>query len=154
MRLGVAFAVNPLGIYGIEPQALLGQKAGNYPHSSIAAAGFYSAIVVGNPVAHLFALVPGCVVLAKEQRFLTSCSEPFGTVVEKLRGYGTYRTAIHEPQPYLFELGKVRPELWTRVRPFLAPFRVGAQDLPLRPVCKFGRSKRENHKLPVRVQNS
>ena len=56
----LAFAVDPLGLYSIEPRALGGQKARYYPNPP--AAGFNPAVVGGDPVTHLSALVPACVV--------------------------------------------------------------------------------------------
>jgi hypothetical protein len=45
----LAFAVDPLGLYRIEPGTLGRQKAGNYPYSSFATTIFDLAVVGGNP---------------------------------------------------------------------------------------------------------
>lgn len=47
----LAFAVDPLGLYWIEPRTLGRQQTGNYPYSS-AATIFDLAVVGGDPVTH------------------------------------------------------------------------------------------------------
>src|SRR5688500_10915367 len=66
----LAFAVDPLRLYGIEPRALRRQQAGHYPYSTFAAAAFDSAIVGGDPVSDQSRLVPGCVLPDKKQSLL------------------------------------------------------------------------------------
>src|SRR5215210_4122158 len=102
----LAFAVDPLRLYRIEPRALGGQKAGHYPHP--APVVFDLAVVGGDPVAHLFALVPGGVVPDQKQRLFASRSELLAAVAEKPRGYGAYGSAIHEPQPGLSHLRQIK----------------------------------------------
>jgi hypothetical protein len=58
----LAFAMNPLGLYRIEPRALGRQQAGHYPHPTFATTVFDSAVVGGDPVSHLSAFVPGGIV--------------------------------------------------------------------------------------------
>jgi hypothetical protein len=66
----LAFGVDPLGFYRVEPQALGGQQTRHYPHSGFACAGFDTAVVGGDPLAHLSALMPACVVPDKKQSLL------------------------------------------------------------------------------------
>src|SRR5215208_5898218 len=77
----LAFAMNPLGFYRVEPRALGGQRTRHYPHSGFASAGFDTAVVGGDPVAHLSALMPGGVVPDKKQSLLAPRLEPLAAVV-------------------------------------------------------------------------
>jgi hypothetical protein len=52
--------MNPLGLYRVEPRALLGQKAAYDPHSF--ATVFNFPVVRGDPPSDLFGDVPGSVV--------------------------------------------------------------------------------------------
>src|SRR5215210_130488 len=99
----LAFAMNPLGLYRIEPGALGGQKAWHYPHS--AAAVFDLAVVGGDPASHLSAFMPAGVVPDHKQSLFAGRGEFVAAVAEELRGYGTHRAAVHEPYPGLFEFG-------------------------------------------------
>src|ERR687890_1179698 len=56
----LAFGVDPLGLYRIEPGALGGQKAWHYPHSAAAVCDL--AVVGGDPGSDLSALVPAGIV--------------------------------------------------------------------------------------------
>src|SRR5687767_14371415 len=56
----LALAVDPLGLYGIEPRALLWQKAAYDPHPL--AAAFNLSVVRGHPLSNLFGDVPASVV--------------------------------------------------------------------------------------------
>src|SRR5829696_9016168 len=57
----LALAMDPLGLYRVEPRALLGQKAYDDPHSRDAVFDF--SVMRGNPGgAHLFGSVPASVV--------------------------------------------------------------------------------------------
>ena len=103
----LAFAMDPFRLDGIQPRTLGGQKAGHYPYSTTA--GFYSAVMGSDPVAHFIALMPAGVVPDKEQSLLAGRGELVGAVVEKLRGYGAYRAAIYEPDPATGQLGDVQP---------------------------------------------
>src|SRR5215203_2349264 len=75
----LAFAVNPLGLYCIEPRALGRQQTWHYPD--------------------LMAFMPACVVPDEKQSLLAPLSKPVAAPREKLRGYGAHGSAIHEPQP-------------------------------------------------------
>jgi hypothetical protein len=103
----LAFAVDPLGLYGVEPRALGGQQARYYPNPM--AAGFDFSVVRCDPLSDLSAFVPACVVPDKQQGLLASRLEPVATPPEKLRGYGAHWAAVHEPQPALFELRQIQP---------------------------------------------
>src|SRR5215211_7032625 len=56
----LALAVNPPGLYRIEPRALLGQKAAYDPHAP--AALFDRSVVRSDPLSNLVAYVPAGVV--------------------------------------------------------------------------------------------
>jgi hypothetical protein len=53
-----ALAVNPFGLYRVEPRALLGQKADDNPHSISAL--FDLAVVPAKPTPELFGDMPAC----------------------------------------------------------------------------------------------
>src|SRR5918995_3817673 len=103
----LAFAGDPLGLYGVEPRALGGQQARYYPNPL--AAGFDPAIVGVDPTSHLMAFVPACVVPDQKQSLFAPRFEPLATPLEKLRGYGAKRAAIYEPKPALSELRQIQP---------------------------------------------
>src|SRR5687767_10475849 len=93
----LALAVNPLGLYGVEPRALLGQKTSDDPHSSfVATALFESPVVRSDPPSDLAAYVPACVVPDQHQHFLAKSFELLGAPLQKARGYLAYRTTIHK----------------------------------------------------------
>lgn len=72
----LAFAVDPLGLYGIEPRALGGQRARYYPNPL--PAGFDFSVVRCDPVSDLSAFVPACVVCQiKSRAFLPLASSPW-----------------------------------------------------------------------------
>src|SRR5215204_14333 len=105
----LAFAVDPLGLYRIEPRTLGRQKAGNYPYSSFATIIFDLAVVGGDPTSHLVAFMPGSVVPDQKQGLLAPLFELLATPPKKLRGYGAHRPTIDEPQPGLFKFGQIHP---------------------------------------------
>src|SRR5215208_5130595 len=104
-----AFGVDPLGLYGVEPRALGRQQAGHYSYSGFATASFDLAVVGADPVAHLSAFVPACVVPDHQQGLLAPRLEPLAAPTEELRGYGAHGAAIHESQPRLLELRQIKP---------------------------------------------
>ena len=142
----LAFGVNPLGLYSIEPWALGGQQARYYPNPL--AAGFDTAVVGGDPVTHLSALVPACVVPDQEQGLLALRLEPVAAPLKKPPGYGAHGSAVDEPYPSLCKFRQIQPvageglgvgivllgSFWSRCTGWSA----SAQE------CKLGRSKREN----------
>src|ERR671910_2231617 len=103
----LAFAVDPLGLYCIEPRALGGQQTWHYPNPT--ATRFYLAVVGDDPISHLMALVPTSVVPDQKQSLLASLPKPGAAPSKKLGGYGAHRTTIHEPQPSLCHLRQVKP---------------------------------------------
>src|SRR5919107_1140457 len=115
----LAFAVNPLGLYCIEPRALGGQQTWHYPDPM--AAGFDAAVVGADPASDLMAFVPACVVPNKKQSLLAPLPKPVAAPRKKLRGYGAHGSAIHKPQPSILKLRQVKPvagEPSARDRPF------------------------------------
>src|SRR5687767_673967 len=103
----LAFAVNPLRLYRIEPRALGRQQTGHYPHS--AAAVFDLAVVGSDPVTYLVAFMPAGVVPDQKQGLFAGRGEFVAAVSEELRGYGAHRATVHEPYPGLFEFGQIHP---------------------------------------------
>src|SRR5829696_5245328 len=103
----LAFAVNPLGLDRIEPRAPGGQQTRHYADPTAPILDL--AVLGGDPLSHLSAFVPACVVPDQEQSLLASRLEPLATPPEKLCGYGAHRATIHESQPRLFELRRIQP---------------------------------------------
>src|SRR5688572_3740756 len=68
----LALAVDPLGFYGVQPWALLGQKAAYDPHAP--AVLFDPAVVRSDPVTHLMAYMPAGVVPDQNPHPLLACS--------------------------------------------------------------------------------
>src|SRR5215217_2927028 len=143
----LAFAVDPLGLYGVEPRALGGQQARYYPN--LMAAGFDFSVVRCDPVSHLSAFVPACVVPDQQQGLLAARLEPVAAPLKKLRGDGAHGSAVHEPQPALFELRQIQPVAGERAfgsaSSFLGSFWRRCTGSPASAQeCKLGLSKREN----------
>ena len=105
----LAFAVDPLGLYRVQPRALGGQRARYYPNptgrcaltrrlwASIQPAhlsGFYASLRCPRSTAG-----PSC----------PSASKPLATPSEELRGYVAHLPTIHEPQPGLCHLRQIQP---------------------------------------------
>src|SRR5215203_6618506 len=103
----LAFAVDPLGLYCIEPWAPGGQQTWHYPNPT--AAGFDKAVVGNDPISHLMALVPTSVVPDEKQSLLAPLPKPVATPSKKLGSYGAHRATVHEPQPGLCHLRQVKP---------------------------------------------
>src|SRR5918993_962265 len=101
----LALAVYPLGLYGVKPRTLLGQKAAYDPHS--AAAVLDTAIVLAEPAPDLLGDVPGGVVPDQKHDLLSTRFELLQAPPEKLRRYRTHRPAVDESQPRLIDLWKV-----------------------------------------------
>jgi hypothetical protein len=70
-----SLAVDPLGLYGVQPRTLLGQKATDNPDPSFATALFDLAVMLAEPAPDLTAYVPGGIVPDEEQNLLTNCFE-------------------------------------------------------------------------------
>ena len=102
----LAFAMNPLRLYRVEPRALGGQQTRHYPDPM--AAGFDTAVVGGDPASELMAFMPACVVPDKKQSLLTPLPKPVTAPRKKLRGYGAHGSTIHEPQPSFLKLRQIQ----------------------------------------------
>src|SRR4030095_5421107 len=102
----LAFAMNPLRLYCVEPRALGGQQTRHYPDPM--AAGFDTAVVGSDPVTDLMAFVPACVFPDKQQSLLPPLLEPVAAPPKKLRGYGAHGSTIHKPQPSLLKLRQIQ----------------------------------------------
>ncbi len=99
-------AVHPLGLDGVQPRALLGQKAAHDPHDAFAALSDL-AVVGAEPTPDFFGDVPACVVPDQEQDLLADLFELFATPLEESGRYPTDGPTIHEPQPRPIELRQV-----------------------------------------------
>src|SRR5215204_6187280 len=142
-----AFGVDPLGLYGVEPRALGRQQAGHYSYSGFATASFDLAVVGADPVAHLSAFVPACVVPDHQQGLLAPRLEPLAAPTEEPRGYGAHGATIHESQPRLLELRQIKPVAGEGLGLGIVLSRLlleEAHRLACSQVCKLGLSKREN----------
>src|SRR5215210_1821000 len=102
-------AVNPFGLYSVQPRAPRGQIAAYDPHSSFAAALFDSAVMFSEPAPDLLGDVPACVVPDEKQDLLANSFELFAAPRKKLSRYGTDGPAIHEPQRRLREFRHIEP---------------------------------------------
>ena len=101
----LTFAMDPLGLYGVQPRALFGQKAAYDPHSIPAV--FDLAVMFSEPPPYLFRDVPACVVPDENHNLLCSRLELLATPPEELSRYRVNRPTIHETQPRLIELRQV-----------------------------------------------
>src|SRR5215211_1421714 len=103
----LAFGVDPLGLYRVQPRTLGGQKARDYAYPT--AAFFGLAVVGADPLAHPKAFVPASVVPDQKQGLLAPRLEPSATPLEEPRAYGAHRPTVHEPEPALLEFRQVQP---------------------------------------------
>src|SRR3712207_6593435 len=103
----LALAVDPLGLYGRQPRALLGQKAAYDPHS--AATLFDSAVVRGDPFSNPFGGVPASVVPDQNPHPLAYSFELLTAPRKEAGGYPAHGPTIHEAQPHLLALRHVEP---------------------------------------------
>src|SRR5215204_5105454 len=156
-----SLAVNPFGLYGVQPRTLLGQQAAYDPNSSFAAALFDLAVVLAQPAPDLAAYVPACVVPDEKQDFLACRFELLAAPRKKLRRYGAHRPTIHKAQPRLLKLWQIEPVagdgLWigvvfsdrlldqTHRTSFFGPATQGGQSQPTPPTLVL-----ETHR-PLRV---
>jgi hypothetical protein len=102
-----ALAMYPFGLDGVQPRALLWQKAPHDPHSGFAPAVFDVAVMLAEPASYLFGDVPGSVVPGQEQDLLAKSLELFSAPSEKLGRYGTDGPPVHKPDPRIVELGHI-----------------------------------------------
>src|SRR5215208_5885398 len=103
----LALAVDPLGLYRIEPRALFWQQAAYDPHSSFAAAPFNLSVVRGDPLSNLFGDVPACVVPDQHPYPLACCFELLQAPLKELGRYGTDGPSVNEAQPRIADLRQV-----------------------------------------------
>src|SRR5215211_1764298 len=103
----LALCVDPLGLYGVKPRALLRKKTTHDSHSLPALLDL--AVVLPEPSPHLFGDVPRGVVPDEQQNLLAYIFELFQAPLEKLRGYGTDGPAVDETQPRIIDLGQIEP---------------------------------------------
>src|SRR5436305_171832 len=102
-----SLAVNPFGLYSIQPRTLLWQQAAYDPHSF--AAPFDLAVVRNEPAPDLFGDVPACVLPDQEQYLLANSFELLATPLKESGRYSTEGPTVHEPQPRPIELRQVEP---------------------------------------------
>src|SRR3954452_12794364 len=84
-----ALAMNPFGLYRVQPRALLGQQAAYDPHSSFAAALFDLAVMFPEPAPDLLGDMPACVLPDQKQDLLADRFELFAAPRKELSRYGT-----------------------------------------------------------------
>jgi hypothetical protein len=104
-----SLAVDPLGLYGVQPRTLLGQKATDDPDPSFATAVFDLAVMLAEPSSYLTAYVPAGIVPDEEQHLLANCFELLTAPRKKAGRYPTHGPTIHEPEPPLVELRHIEP---------------------------------------------
>src|SRR5215208_3054112 len=97
----LALAVDPLGLYGIQPRTLLGQKAAYDPHSL--PAPFDLAVMRTEPAPDLFGDMPTGVVPNQKQNLLAKSFQLFATPLKESGPHCTEGPAIHEAQPRLIK---------------------------------------------------
>src|SRR5215207_3679733 len=105
----LALAVDPLGLYRIEPRALFWQQAAYDPHSSFAAAPFNLSVVRGDPLSNLFGDVPACVVPDQHPYPLACCFELLGAPRKETSSYPAHRVTIDKAHQHLLKLGHIKP---------------------------------------------
>src|SRR5215204_1380075 len=100
-----ALAVNPFGLYRVEPRALLGQKAAYNSHSF--ATLFDLTVMSPEPTPELFGDMPARVVPDQKQTLLAKSFELFATPLKELGRHSTDGPAIHKAQPRLIKSRQV-----------------------------------------------
>src|SRR5829696_1005113 len=103
----LALAVDPLGLYRIEPRALLWQQAAYDPHPL--AAPFNPSIVRGYPPSDFSAYVPGSVVPDQHPNPLACRLELLGAPRKEASSYPAHRPTIDKAQQHLLKLGHIKP---------------------------------------------
>lgn len=103
----LALAVDPFGLYGVQPWTLLGQKTAHDPYAF--ATLFDPAVVLTEPAPDLLGDMPARVVPDQEQGLLAKSFEFFGTPRKESGRYAAHGPTIHEPQPRLIELWQIEP---------------------------------------------
>src|SRR5215208_8484568 len=110
----LTFAMDPLGLYGVKPRALLGQKAAYDPHSISTL--FDLEVMFSEPPPELFRDVPAGVVPDENHNLLSNRFELLTTPPEKLSRYRANGPTIHETQPRLIELRQLESVAGDRFR--------------------------------------
>src|SRR3712207_6426142 len=100
-------AVHPLRLDGVQPRALLGQKAAYDPHAFVALSDL--AIMLAEPAPDLFGDLPACIVPDQKHNLLANSFELLATPLKELGRHSTDGPAIHEAQPRLIKLRQVEP---------------------------------------------
>src|SRR5688572_17490851 len=100
------FAVNPLGLYSVQPRTLFRQKATQDPHPGFASTVLDLPVVLSEPPADFFGDMPRGVVPNEQKNLLAELFEFLAAPRKELRGYGTDRPPVHEPYPHAVEPGK------------------------------------------------
>src|SRR5918998_2105240 len=103
----LALAMNPLGLYRIEPRTLLGQKTAYDPHAP--AVLFDPAVVRSDPVTHLMAYMPAGVVPDQNPNLLSRCLELLRASPKKAGRYTAHWPTVHEAHPHLLKLRHQKP---------------------------------------------
>src|SRR5215211_2965142 len=111
-------AVHPLRLDGVQPRALLGQKAAYDPHSSFAATLFDSAVVRGDPFSDLSGGVPAGIVPDQNPYPLACSFELLAAPRKEAGGYPAHGPPIHKAQPHLLELRHIQPVAGDGLRSF------------------------------------
>src|SRR5215212_9624672 len=96
-----SFAMDPFGLYCVQPRTLFGQQTANDAHALPAV--FDLSVVRSDPAVHLFTpRVPTGVIPDHKQRLLAHRGELLAAVLKKLGSDGDHGPPLHEPQPHLF----------------------------------------------------
>src|SRR5215207_9200710 len=103
----LALAMNPFGLYSVEPRTLLRKKATHDPHSSFAAALLDFSVVSSEPAPDLPGDMPARVVPDEEQNLLADLFELLQAPLKELGRYGTDGPSVNEAQPRIADLRKV-----------------------------------------------
>jgi hypothetical protein len=103
----LALAVYPLGLYGVEPRALLRKEAAHDPHPSFASALLDPAVVLTQSAPDLFGDVPTGVVPGEEQDLPAKAFEPLGAPPKELGRYIAHGPAIDESQLRIADLWQI-----------------------------------------------
>src|ERR687897_2628575 len=102
-----ALGVDPLGLYGVQPRALLRKKTTHDPHPSFAAALLDAAVVSSEPAPDLPGDMPARVVPDEEQNLLADLFELLAAPLKELGRYGTDGPSVNEAQPHVADLRQV-----------------------------------------------
>ncbi len=98
-----SLAVNPFGLYGVQPRTLLlGQKTADDLDPTLAL--FDLAVVFSEPSSTFLTPVPAGVVPHQKQNLLAEHFELLAAPQKKLRRYSAHRPTVYEAQPRLTEL--------------------------------------------------